>query len=296
MLSFVPRKAACWVLLLLLAGCQKQSLRSQNPDDDDEIKAPETIFIADQVAVSGLHPIQVETVGIVTGLDNTGGDSPPSIWRTMAVDEMRRRGVKNPNTLLQSPSTALVIVRASLPPVIDVGDHFDVEVALPENTEATSLQGGHLMECFLSEQAMVPGRAPMKGHVLGRAEGPIMLSTGEGDSASMASVVKRGRVLGGGVYKGGILKQGRELGLYLRNDLRSVRQSRRIATAIGRRFHYFDHGIKKPLSKAKTDQFIELKVHPRYKENYVRYVQVIRHIALNESAVEQKERMERLRK
>lgn len=291
-----PRKSLCWVLLLALAGCQKLNMRSQNPDDDDEIKAPKTIFIADQVAVAGLHPIQVETVGVVTGLDNTGGDSPPSIWRTMAVDEMRRRGVTNPNAILASPTTALVIVRASLPPVIDVGDHFDVEVALPENTEATSLQGGHLMECFLSEQAVVPGRAPMKGHVLGKAEGPIMVSTGEVDSASLASGVKRGRVLGGGIYKGGILKKGRELGLYIRNDLRSVRQARRIALAIGRRFHYFDHGIKKPLSKAMTDQYIELKVHPRYKENYVRYVQVIRQIAINESPVEQRERMERLRK
>lgn len=287
----------CCLALLTATGCQKFSmLRSQNPDDDDESKVPETAFIADQVTVFGLHTVQVETVGIVTGLDNTGGDSSPSLWRTMAVDEMRRRGVKNPNTVLNSPDTALVIVRAALPPVIEVGDKFDVEVVLPENSTATSLKGGWLLDCALSEQAIVPGKAPMKGHVLARAEGPIMLSTGEGDSASMAGVLKRGRILGGAVYKGGLLKENRDLGLYLRNDLRSVRQSKRIAATIGKRFHSFEHGLKKPLATAKTDQKIELKIHPRYKENYIRYVQVIRHIAISESEVEKRERMERLRK
>jgi flagellar basal body P-ring protein FlgI len=290
------RRSLCWIVLLAVTGCQKLSLRSQNPDDDDEIKSPKTTFIADQVTVSGLHPIQVETVGIVTGLDGTGGDTPPSMYRTMALNDMRLRGIKHPNSILQSPNTAVVIVRAALPPVIEVGDRFDVEVVLPENTTATSLKGGHLLECSLSEQAIVPGRGSIKGHTQGKAEGPIMLSTGEGESASMAGVLKRGRVLGGGIYRGGILRKDREMGLYVRNDLRSVRQARRIAQAIGRRFHSFEHGLKKPLAEAKTDQYIELKVHPRYKENYVRYVQVIRHLALNETAVEQRERIEVLRK
>jgi flagellar basal body P-ring protein FlgI len=291
-----PRKGLFILTLVALAGCQKLNLlRSQTPDDD-EIKPPQTTFIADQVAVTGLHPIQVETVGIVTGLDNTGGDCPPSLYRTILVDDMRKHGIRNPNTVLRSPEMALVIVRAALPPVIQVGDPFDVEVVLPENTEATSLKGGYLLECSLSEQALVPGKGAVKGHVLGTAKGPVMLSTGEGEAASLAGVLKRGRVLGGGTFKGGILRKDREMGLYIRNDLRSFRQSRRIAAAIGTRFYHFDHGIKKPLAEAKTDQYIELKVHPRYKENHIRYLQVIRQIALNETAVERRERMERLRK
>lgn len=289
-------RSSAAAMLMGLSGCEALKLRSQSPDDDDEIKAPKTTLIGDQVAVSGLHPIQVETVGLVTGLDNTGGDSSPSMWRRMAVEDMKRHGVKNPNTILQSPHTAVVIVRAQLPPVIQVGDPFDVEVELPSGSEATSLKGGWVLPCSLSEQAIVPGRAPMPGHVLGAAEGPIMLSTGEVDASTEASVLKRGRILGGGRFRGGILRKGRELELYLRNDLRSIRQSRRVADAIGKRFFHYDHGIKKALAEAKTDQFIELKVHPSYKENYIRYVHVIRHIALNENIVDRKERMERLRK
>ncbi|MFN0052825.1 MAG: flagellar basal body P-ring protein FlgI [Planctomycetales bacterium] len=292
-----PSRILCCALILSLAGCQKMSLgRGQKPDDDDDVKTPRTVYIRDQVAVTGLNTVQVETVGIVMGLDGTGGDTPPSMYRTMALDEMRRRSVPNPNEVLRSPNTALVIVRAALPPVVQRGDHFDVEVVLPENSEATSLRGGYLLQCSLSEQAIIPGRGPAKGHVLAIAEGPVLISTGEGESSSQAGVLKRGRILGGGVYKGGILKKDREMGLYLRNDLRTVRQARRVASAIGKRFHSFERGIKKPLAEAKTDQFIELKIHPRYKENYIRYVQVIRQIALSETPVEQRERLEQLRK
>jgi flagellar basal body P-ring protein FlgI len=289
------RQFLCWMLTVTLAGCQKLNLRSQNPDEDD-IKPPETRFIKDQVTVSGLHPITIESVGLVTNLDNTGGDPPPSMYRSLLVNDMKKRGIPNPNTLLQSPTSALVLIRAAVPPVIDVGDRFDVEVVLPENGEATSLKGGWLLEAYLSEQAMVPGGQPHPGHALAKAEGPVMLSTGEGDSDTTASVLKRGRILGGGKYVGGLTRKGRSLGLYVRSDLRSVRTTRKIADHIGKRFHYHEHGIKKPLATAMTDQHIELRVHPRYKENYIRYIHVIRNIALDETLPERKERIERLRK
>ena len=288
------RRFLCLIALFAMAGCQKLSLRSQNPDDD--VKPPESQFIKDQVTVSGLHPITIEAVGLVTNLDNTGGEPAPSMYRSLLLQDMRKRGVTNPNTVLQSPRNALVLIRAAVPPVIQVGDTFDVEVVLPENTEATSLKGGWLMDAYLSEQAIIPGGRPASGHALARAQGPIMLSTGEGSGDSKASYLKRGRILGGGRYIGGLRHIDRDLGLYVRSDLRSVRTTKKIADAIGKRFHYHDHGIKRPLAKAMTDQHIELKVHPKYKENYIHYIQVIRHIALDESSVERRERMERLRK
>src|SRR5262245_61906684 len=289
------RQFLCWMLTFAVAGCQKLSLRSQNPDEE-EIKLPETRFIKDQVTVSGLHSITIESVGLITNLDNTGGDPPPSMYRSLLVNDMKKRGIANPNKLLQSPTSALVLIRAAVPPVIDVGDHFDVEVVLPENSEATSLKGGWLMEAYLSEQAIVPGGQPHPGHALAKAEGPILLTTGEGDSDATAGALKRGKILGGAKFVGGLQRKGRTLGLYVRSDLRAVRTTNKMADHIGRRFHCHEHGIKKPLATAKTDQYIELKVHPRYKENYIRYIQVIRNIALDETGTERKERMERLRK
>jgi flagellar basal body P-ring protein FlgI len=285
------------MLVLSLTGCSKFNLRSQSPDKDDKPEArKEDLFIGDQVTVAGLHPIQIEGVGLITGLNGTGEDPPPSMYRTMIYDDMRKRGIQNPNRLLQSPNTALVLVRAALPPVIQMGDRFDLEIVLPENSQATSLEGGFLLECRLAEQAITPGGRAVSGHVLAKAEGPVLVSFNDSDEVSKSSGKKRGKILGGAVYTGGLEKKERRLGLYLRNEYRNVRNAKRISDRIGQRFHYFDEGIKRPLAKATTDQHIELKVHPKYKDNYIRFVQVIRTISLHETPVERHARMERLKK
>ncbi len=99
------------MLVLSLTGCSKFNLRSQSPDKDDKpAEKKEDLFIGDQVTVAGLHPIQIEGVGLITGLNGTGEDPPPSMYRTMIYDDMRKRGIQNPNRLLQSPNTALVLV------------------------------------------------------------------------------------------------------------------------------------------------------------------------------------------
>jgi flagellar basal body P-ring protein FlgI len=289
-----------WLMasVVLCNGCQNFKLwdgKKKSPADDDE-EQTKTTYVADQVNIAGLTPITIEGVGLVKNLDNTGEDPPPSMWRTMLMEDMKRRGFKNPHTILQSPTTTLVLIRAAVPPVVQHGDRFDIEVVLPDGSNATSLAGGWLMEADLAERAIVPGREPAKGHILAKCQGPILLSMGEGDKSSLPSLMKRGKVLGGAVFVGGLLKEDRKLGLYLRNDLRSARQAKRIADRIGMRFHHHVKGIKKPLTNAKTDQHIELEIHPRYKDNYIRYLQVIRRITMNESPVDQRRRVERLRK
>jgi hypothetical protein len=48
------------------------------------------------------------------------------------------------------------------------------------------------------------------------------------------------------------------------------------------------------MAEAKTDQMIVLDVHPRYKDNYPRYLQVIRSVAFRETSVSQRVRMQQL--
>ncbi len=296
----VPLAAA----LMSLVGCQqlpswtvwKPLWRSQTPEttrsDDEFTPSVDTPMIGEYVTFAGLNLVTLEGVGLVVGLDGTGGDPPPSAYRTAMLDEMQRRGVRNPNAILRSPNTALVIVRAYLPPMVRKGEHFDVEVRLPENSNATSLAGGRLLETYLSEQAVVPGRGVLKGHIFAKAKGPILVSAGLDDSESLAGVLRRGRILGGGVS----LKQ-RDLSIYLRNDFRSVRNSKRIADRIGQRFHAYDrYGQKIPMAEAKTDQLIVLRVPARYKDNFPRYLEVIRNIAFRESPVARRVRIERLKR
>lgn len=258
-----------------------------------ELKTP---LVGDYTNFAGLEPTPLEGVGLVVGLAGTGGDPAPSQYRTAMLEEMKRRGVRNPNQILESPDTALVIVRAYLPPLLKKGEPLDVEVIAPDSAEVTSLAGGWLLETSLTEQAFVPGRGMLKGHNYAKAEGPILVAgigmggTGKSVDQSNAALFQRGRILGGAT----VLKE-RELVIQLRHEFRSVRNASRIATVIGQRFHHFDeHGIKKPMAEAKTDQKLVLDVHPRYRDNYPRYLQVIRNIAFREKPVAQRVRMQKL--
>lgn len=291
-----------------LAGCQAPSIasaawpewasfRSQSPDegeDEEDDSTPgtklETPLIGEYVtAFGGTSLIPIEGVGLVTGLDNTGEDPPPSQYRTRLMDEMKKRGVKEPNKVLASPETAMVIVRAYLPVNVRKGDPFDVEVMLPPNSQATSLAGGHLLEARLAEQAVVQGGRLLDGDVFGTAEGPILVSNSDDASAS-AALLRRGKILGGGKAKAD-----RDLVIYLRNEYRSGRMTTRIANAIGKRFHGHDeHGIKVPMAEAKDDQQITLKVPDEYKENYPRYLSVIRNMAFRETDIARRVRMQKL--
>ncbi len=250
----------------------------------------ETPLIGDYTSFAGLEPVVLEGVGLVIGLNGTGGDPAPSAFRTALMEDLKKNGVPNPNTILQRPDTALVLVRAHLPPLLKKGEKIDVEVRVPDSAGATSLAGGWLMEMYLTEQAFIPGRGVLQGHAYAKAEGAILTAGIGSDAANSPALLKRGRVLSGAT----VVKE-RDLSLYLRNEYRSIRTSTRIAEVIGRRFHHFDkQGIKKPMAEAKTDQKIVLSVHPKYKDNYPRYLQVIRHMSFKEDGVAMRVRMQRL--
>ena len=278
---------------------EKVSMRSQTPDEEDEedefdlsvgtqVKTP---MLGEYTTIAGLNVVTLEGVGLIVGLNGTGGNPPPSMYRTALLEQMRKRNVTNPNQILASPNTALVAVRAYMPPLVKKWDHFDIEVRLPGNGDSTSLNGGFLLETFLSEQAIVPGRGILKGHVFAKARGPILISTGEGDEKDKAGVLRRGRILGGGIS----LKD-RDMALYLRNDVRSARMAKKIEARIGQRFYSHNGaGIREPLAKAKTDQKVEVKIHPTYVDNFPRYLQVLRHIAFREKPVARRVRIQMLK-
>lgn len=308
-------RLCAWLLCGLLfcgpvVGCQKfKLLRSQSPDKHEEEEAEdgkkgkdkdpdkefetkvETPLVGDFTAFTGMNWVVLEGVGLVVGLDGTGGDPPPSIYREALVNDMRKRDIQDPESILRSPNTALVKIRAYLPPLVRKGEAFDVEsVMVVEGDKTTSLNGGWLLETELYEAAVVQGHGVMKGHVMARAKGPILVTTGEGKSDT-TGVKLRGKVLGGA-----IAKKERDLRVQLRSNFRSVRQSRLIAAKVGDRFFaYNESGLREPLAKALTDQTIELKVLARYKDNYPRYLQVIRNIAFRETPVARHVRMEKLK-
>ncbi len=302
--TFALHSLLCCLLFAGLVGCQQMNLfRFQSPEEEveedslsrvlkEEQKAGRRSLVGEYTTISGNRMVVLEGVGLVTQLDGTGGDSPSTQHRKSLLDEMRRRQIDNPNEILRSPYTAMVVVRAYLPSLVGKDEHIDVEVRLPDGTEATSLAGGWLMKCDLIEKAVVEGRGVMDGKVLARAEGPILIAAHASKDDANTSSLMRGTIPAGGVC----LREAQPLSIHLRNDFRSVRMANRITKRIGERFHDYDqYGIRRPLAKFKADSRIDLEMHPRYKENDARYLEVIRNIAFNETQVERQLRMQRLR-
>jgi len=276
--------------LVVFAGCSSWDVldvRSQSPDSAEPERS-NVKLVGDLAVPYGMFPIRIEAVGLVTGLRGTGGDPAPSPQRAALFDDMQTRGVENPNTVLASSSTALVLVRGILRPGIQKDDHFDIEVRIPSRSDTTSLRGGLLLPCRLKEMALLNNQFH-EGHVLGLARGPVMVDPSV-DEEKNPVLLGRGRILGGGVAT-----KSRQLGLVLKPGKQNVFNSARVATAVNRRFHTFNKGVKVGVANAQTDKFIELTVHPRYRNNINRYVQVLRAVALKESAPERMQRMAELK-
>lgn len=272
-----------------LGGCSwwdRVVVRSQSPDEG-EIEQRSARLVGDLAVPFGMFPVEVEYVSLVTGLRGTGSDPKPSPQRQVLLSQMQTLGVESPNAALASPDTAMVLVRGVLPPGIQKGDRFDVEVRIPSHSETTSLRGGWLLDTELRELAVLNSQIH-GGHVLARASGPVMV-----DPAAAAKndrvMMSRGRILGGGVA----LKS-RPLALVLKPEHQSVLNSARVETAVNKRFHGVYRGSKVGVAKAKTDEYIELSVHPKYRHNLQRYVQVVRAIALRESETGRQKRLDRL--
>jgi hypothetical protein len=64
--------------------------------------------------------------------------------------------------------------------------------------------------------------------------------------------------------------------------------------AINRRYHTFIRGMKQGVATPKTDEFIELEIHPRYKYNLTRYIRVVRSVAVFESPQQLMQRLDLL--
>ena len=273
----------------ILGGCSwfnGLTMRSQSPDEP-EPEQPHARLVGDLAVPTGMHSVWVEAVGLVTGLHGTGSDPSPSPQRAALLSEMQVRGVANPNSVLTSGNVALVLLRGVLRPGIQKGDRFDVEIRVPSRSETTSLRGGYLLESGLTETAVLSNQV-RRGNRLALAQGPVMVDPTAGPKKDRIMAC-RGRILGGGVA----LKS-RSLGLVLTPDYQNVMNSSRVANAINKRFHAFHNGVKTGVAKAKTDELIELAVHPRYKDNIGRYMQVVRALAISETAPERMQRIAEL--
>jgi len=279
---------AAMVLATLATGCAGPAIRSQSPEVEALVTLEaDTKLVGDYATPWGTAPQRIERAALVTGLPGTGSDPPPGLQRQSLMADMQTRGVVEPNKLLASPMTSLVWVHGYLPPGVRKGDRFDLYVEVPPDNDTTSLAGGWLMETRLAEMAVLGNRV-RDGHVLGIAEGPLLVDpVAQGTLDSVAKI--RARIPGGGISL-----TTRSIGLILTPEHRSIALSKRIGDCINRRFHAVVRGAKRGVATPKTDRFIELEVPSAYTNNLGRYIRVIRCVAVVEPPAGRHARLELL--
>jgi len=283
----------------LLAGCSSWNLFSPNKSKvPSDIPEDQPHTVGDLAIPFGMFPVKIEAVGLVSGLHGTGSDPEPSPQRAMLMAEMQRRNVEKPNQLLATRNYSLVLVRGFLRPGIQKGDPFDVELRVKDRSETTSLRGGYLLETRLSDMAVIYGKL-LDGKVRGIAQGPVLVDPSATEKRNSVQL-GRGVVLGGGVAR-----ESRSVGLFLKNaeetnmteeQLRNAAvRSAQVANAINRRFSIHKHGIKEGVARAIRGNYVDLVVDRTYKDNLVRYFQVLRAIELRESPAELSQRLAMLK-
>ena len=269
----------------------KKNKKRAKDEDNDFGNHIDTPLLLEYMSVQGNTMIVLRGVGLVTGLNGTGGDPSPSALRTQLQNEMNRRGVKDSKKILASRDTAMVVVTAYLPAMVRKGQRFDVRVALPPNSNAKSLKGGWLLETRMFEEQNVEGRGSLKGHNYAVAGGAILTSLGVKDNREE----RQAELMSGAIPGGAISLTDRDLSIILRTEKRGSRNSLRVAEAVSERFYrYNKYGQRISCAEAKDDARVVLKTHDQYINNFPRYQAVIRNLALNESDVARRMRMEML--
>ncbi len=218
--------------------------------------APSTVRIEDvppvlrgtigaESAIRGTSPTLVSGLGIVVGLNGTGGGEYDQAVLANMEREVARNGIGRggpaygelegvtPLQFLRSPNVAIVIVQAVIPPGTPEGTPFDVYVSAMPNSSVTSLEGGLLWttELRLGPPSLVGGVRQRK---MAEARGPIFINPfsepAGGESGESVGLTRtRGRVLAGGV-----VTEPLKLQMVLDNESHS--RARTIVNSVNSRF------------------------------------------------------------
>ncbi len=265
--------AALAALLAHAAAAPTSSKKKVKPP-----KLQETVGDLAYVVSNG--EMMVEGVGLVLGLDNTGGDSPPSQYRKLLLDEMSKAGVEHPERILASPQASLVIVRMTIPMGVGPTDPLDAQVEVPPGCPTRSLAGGYLLSARLFRVAYSSKGETLRDHELAVVKGPIMLGApGRPDDP------KVGRVLGGGR-----VKKEFPYTLVIKENRESYYTAKMLESVVNQRFHQSEDGHQKGMATGKTASYLVLRVPELYHQNQPRYFRVVQSLPMIDTPQERARR------
>ena len=279
----------------LLSGCFTPWLAGDDPAARRE-QIKETLTSAKRPNIVGQIAFQrmitlarLENVGLVTQLPGTGGIVKPSQPREKLLDIMRRNEVDQPNSLLDSPATTMVVAHVDAPPAAHRGDILDVQIKLSTHAEAVSLQQGWMLETALVEMNRIGGQV-REGFEMATAQGPIVTAAEINGSDDPADKT-RGIIVGGAQ-----LRKSRDLGIGLEAEFADAVTMGVILPAINARFTAFNGRKQAGIATPMEDSHIKLEIPPRYQLDPFHFINVVLQIGFNETEAQRLERVEILKK
>jgi flagellar basal body P-ring protein FlgI len=279
--------------LVALTGCLKDhTTRSQLDDDVDK---PTVRTIGDVAEFQTAGAVPVSGVGLVVGLEGTGGGAPPGPYRQMMEEQLKRCKIDNPKAWLDSNDTALVFVSARILAGSRAGERADVEITLPPGSKVKSLRGGYLLEtplstyasqgqvrAYLEQNDIKPvggGDGLLKGHVMADAEGPLHVAPN--DKENKAEVRANADMPEDGVrrafvWKGAKSKINQPFFMVLNPDQQRYRMAGVVAERINETFH--GPGAVDKIAKQRNADSVVLTIPPQYRNNATHFFRVVRMI------------------
>ena len=270
------------IYLAMLPGCLQSLDTLARKNDEPEKDRYEIRILGEVCSIGNPEPIPLGGVGLVTGLDGTGGEPSNDGNRSVLEDDLKKQGIKNIKQILSSTDNALVMVSARIPPGAHKDDPLDIQVSLPPRSKATSLKGGILQPCTLYNFDFAQNLNPdyqgnkgiLRGHPLAKCSGPLMVGFGDDRTGDVS--FRQGSRWGGGKTQIDI-----PLTLVLNPDQRFARVSSQVADRVNEAFPGTAPGNPgNSPAVAKNNQVITLKVPPCYRHNLPRFLRVVRMIPL----------------
>lgn len=218
------KKFLCLVILFVIT-LQGNLFAAVNLQDMDFSRVNPNVRIKDITEVEGARNNQLTGIGLVTGLNGTGDNSPMAVQ--MMRNVMRNFGVTLDARSVRTRNIAVVSITATLPPYVRSGQNIDVNVSTMGN--ASSLQGGMLIQS--------PLRAA-DGRVYAVAQGPVIVGGGSAQGAAASrtqNIPTAGRVPNGAIVEREVpsdFTEGGQVALLLRDP--DFTTAQRISDAINR--------------------------------------------------------------
>lgn len=284
------------VLLLTLAalfavGCSKKVAVDPYKEQQQKVLNNRGRLVQDLARPANVHAAKIEGVALVRGLQGTGADEPPSTYQQLLLQDMQRdtEQKRTAKSQIASMNTAIVLLETIVPPGAKKGDRLDVGVKLLPNSEATSIQNGYVEDSELYQY--MAADVIRRGYRLGVVNGFVTLDPDLIEKKSPVAY-KQGKIIGGAV-----VSRSRPIWLELKEDERSAGIAQRIEDVVNKRFSYIRPGYagKKKVAEAKAGAArINLEVPAEYRDNVVRYVNVVGAISFFETDDELNDRIDKL--